>query len=158
MAFLPHPPDGQWIDPKTGHINRHAYNWLILLHDRLGGLSNAVLPDYVGGTGVTNVAELVAAQEASTVQSSGTYQLETLADVTLLRPASAVFGDSEVTTIAWDNPFADTSYNITISSSLVQGAIGAPFNITVNGFDIELTNTSSHASARGSITATGVHA
>jgi hypothetical protein len=146
---LPPPPDSG---------NRHLNNWLQILYERLG--PGTVLTEDLGGTGVTSTAQYVASQQQATTPASGTAATKTLTGYTLLRPTDTLSGSSRVTTVLWGSAFADTTYDITVSERLNNGSVGAPFNKTVNGFDIELFNTdpTERRSASGTIDATGVHA
>lgn len=154
------------IDPKSGKWTRAWREWISQV-DRMLGSGSGIIPEQYGGTGVSSLAGLAAAfgDASSTGGGSALTQSKT---ATLNRPATNESGDFADTTITWDTPFADATYDPTIS--LTSGRYGDLTYVsqTANDITVRLTNRTDNFTivhgepqfyvAYGNASVTGVHA
>jgi hypothetical protein len=162
LPKLGKPPQGPWIDPETGNLTRHAYNWLDLLRRYLPPDETGVLPVELGGTGVGTLAELASSQAASSSSGSGTYLSQTKSGVVLNRPATGADLDFADTVVTWDSAFSTATYTVTASfdPNVVNRGDLSIHSQTTTTVTLRLSNfgDSTFASrATGTAIVTGVH-
>jgi hypothetical protein len=139
-----------------------TWRWLQQMYtDRLGADAIA-LPPSAGGTGVTSLAQAVAAQQEATTSPSVTALTQSKTGVTLTSPATGSLLASQTTTITWDSAFADATYEVTLSFHPTKNATSGSVSVdsqTDTQVVVRLTNTASgSAPAAGTLDITGVHA
>jgi hypothetical protein len=162
LPKLGKPPQGPWIDPETGNLTRHAYNWLDLLRRYLPPDETGVLPVELGGTGVGTLAELAASQASSSTSGSGTYLSQTKSGVVLTRPATGNDADFADTVVTWDSAFSTAVYTVTASfdPNVVSRGELAVQSQTTTTVTLRLTNVGDsgfNSRATGTAIVTGVH-